>query len=90
MPMISVRAKKGVTAYTAPRGGLKIPSDAFMQVEETPYIRRLINVWGDVEVEKGVEDSAAPTPAKTASAAGAKPSQNGPVTEPIPPASNAK
>lgn len=91
MPMISVRAKKGITAYTAARGGVRIPSDNFIQVEETPYISRLVNFWQDLEVEK--QSDAKPAKADTvpaASAASAKPSSNGPVPEPTPSAANAK
>lgn len=52
MPMIKVRTVAGRKAYTAPRGGKLIPTDEFVSVEHTPYIDRLINFHGDLEVEK--------------------------------------
>lgn len=51
MPMISVRALPDRVVYDAPRGGKKVAPDAFVMVPDTPYIRRLINHWGDLELE---------------------------------------
>ena len=53
MTNISVKTAEGRVAYDAPRGGKKIPSDKFMQVRETPYIRRLIDHHGDLIEEGG-------------------------------------
>lgn len=52
MPMIKVRALPDRKAFTAARGGKLIPTDQFVAVEHTPWIDRLINFHGDIEVEK--------------------------------------
>lgn len=52
MPMIKVRAVPGRLAYDKPRGGKRISNDEFVAVEDTPYVRRLIDFHGDLEVEK--------------------------------------
>ena len=59
--MISVKAVKGRIARTSPRGEL-IPSDAYTWVEVSPYVMRLVNFWGDLEIEpaKPVAKAAAP------------------------------
>lgn len=64
MPMIYVRARPGRRAYFE---GKVIPQDKFFPVTDTPYIRRLINHWGDLEVEGGEqkEPTAKPTPDQT-------------------------
>jgi hypothetical protein len=53
---VSVKAVPGRLAFTAPRGGASIPHDRYVEVEETKYIRRLIDFHGDI-----VEEPAAPT-----------------------------
>ena len=50
MPMLQVRTKKGRRAYYENR---PIPSDKFVAVPDCPYIRRLIDHWGDLEVQGG-------------------------------------
>lgn len=62
---VKVKAVKGRIARTAPDGPF-IPDDEFVRVELTPYMRRLIDVHQDVEVE----------PTKT------KPAAKAPVTKP--------
>ena len=47
---ISVRAVTGRIARTAPNGPF-IPHDAFVEVELTAYVQRLLHVHGDIEVE---------------------------------------
>lgn len=47
---VRVKAVEGRIARRSPRGEL-IPHDRFVKVPMTQYIHRLINVWGDVEVE---------------------------------------
>lgn len=59
MALLSVRALPDRVAYDAPRGGKKIPSDQYVPVPDNAYIRRLINHWGDIEVEGA--DSVEPT-----------------------------
>jgi hypothetical protein len=62
---VSVKAVPGRLAFTAPRGGASIPHDTFVEVEETNYIRRLIDFHGDL-----VEQPVAPVAsAKTKKAA---------------------
>lgn len=49
--LISVKTKHGRVAYTAARGGELIPTDRFVLVDDTPWIRRLIDYHEDIEVE---------------------------------------
>lgn len=62
MALLKVRALPGRVAFDAPRGGKRIPSDAFVPVKDTPHIRRLVNHWGDIEIEgeAAVEPTAIP------------------------------
>lgn len=62
MSMIKVRTVKGRVAYDKPRGGKRISNDEFVPVTETPYIRRLIDFHGDLEVEKEKAKSIGSTP----------------------------
>jgi len=68
MPLISVKTKKGRVAFSASRGGVRIPDDKFVEVEQTPYINRLIDYHGDLEVEKApaAKADAKPAPAPVA------------------------
>lgn len=50
MKYIKVRAVAGRVARTA-RDGEFIPHDRYVRVDYTPYIARLLNVHGDIEVE---------------------------------------
>jgi hypothetical protein len=50
MSMIYVKAKPDRRAYYE---GRVIPQDKFIPVADTPYIRRLIDHHGDLEVEGG-------------------------------------
>jgi len=63
MAMIYVRTRPGRRAYYE---GKIIPQDKFMPVPDNPYIRRLINHHGDLEVEGGEQKKptavAAPEP----------------------------
>jgi len=52
MPMIYVRAKPDRAAFFE---GKAIPSDKFIPVTDTPYIRRLAHHWEDIEVQGGAE-----------------------------------
>ncbi len=70
MPFVSVRAKAGRIAYDSPHGDL-IPQDAYVSVEMTPWIDRLLNHHGDIELEPApvkakAAPAAAPTPAPAA------------------------
>lgn len=47
---VNVRALPDRIARVSPRGPF-IPSDAFVTVPATAYIRRLIQVHGDIEIE---------------------------------------
>lgn len=73
MSMIYVRAKAGRRAYDAPRKGKIIPHDNFVPVPDNPYIRRLIDVHEDLELQSGAsrkekekEKPATPSPAPAA------------------------
>ena len=46
--MVTVRAVKGRIARESARGRM-IPDDAFVKIPETAYLRRLIDVHGDLE-----------------------------------------
>jgi len=50
MTMIYVKAKEGRRAYYE---GKIIPQDKFIPVTDSPQVRRLIEHWGDLEVEGG-------------------------------------
>ncbi|MGY2987711.1 hypothetical protein [Bradyrhizobium sp. USDA 4508] len=50
MAMIYVRARPGRRAFFE---GRVIPEDKFIPVTDTPYIRRLVDHWGDLELEGG-------------------------------------
>jgi hypothetical protein len=52
MAMIYVRTKPGRKAFFQ---GKVIPQDKFVPVPDTPYIRRLVKVWGDLDVQGGTE-----------------------------------
>ena len=62
MAMIYVRTKPGRKAFFQ---GKVIPQDKFVPVPDPPYIRRLVKVWGDLDVQGGDEKpkskAAAPT-----------------------------
>lgn len=64
MSMISVKAREGRVARESPNGKF-IPTDKFVSVEHTAYIRRLIHEWGDLEVEpvKVASKAKSPEPA---------------------------
>lgn len=47
--MISVRTTSGRVARVSPRGEF-IPTDRFVNVLDTPYLRRLLS-YGDIELE---------------------------------------
>lgn len=50
MKTIKVKAKEGRIARESPRGPF-IPHDQYVKVPDTPYVRRLLNVHGDIELE---------------------------------------
>jgi hypothetical protein len=48
MATIYVKAKPGRAAF---HEGKKISTEDFVPVPDSPYVRRLINHWGDVELQ---------------------------------------
>jgi hypothetical protein len=52
MTLIYVKTKPDRRAYYE---GRIIPNDKFMPVQDTPYMRRLIDHWQDVILEEGSE-----------------------------------
>jgi len=50
MPMIYVKTKPGRKLFYE---GKPIPLDSFVPVNDDPYIRRLIDHWGDLEEQGG-------------------------------------
>jgi hypothetical protein len=50
MATIYVKAKPGRAAFYE---GRKISTEDFVPVPDTPYIRRLINHWKDLDVQGG-------------------------------------
>lgn len=66
MPMIYVKSRPGRRAYYE---GKMIPADKFIPVPDTPYIRRLVHHWEDLEVEGGSEGDRTKAKAKPKPAA---------------------
>lgn len=64
MPMIYVKSRPGRRAYYE---GKIIPEDKFIPVPDTPYIRRLVHHWEDLEMEGGSESDRAKGKGKTKS-----------------------
>jgi hypothetical protein len=71
MAVIYVKAKPGRRAFFE---GKQISGDDYVPVADTPYVRRLINHWGDVEQKDGKTKeptaTAAPDQGKTAESGG--------------------
>lgn len=61
MKYIKVRAVAGRVARTA-RDGDFIPHDRYVRVDFTPYIKRLLDVHGDIEVEPDASTAAPELP----------------------------
>jgi len=74
MEKISVKAVEGRVAFTAPRGGAKIPSDKYVEVDKTPWIMRLLEKHGDIVQEKASKKSQA-KPSEPASASSTDPAK---------------
>lgn len=66
MSLLSVKAKAGRVAYDRPKHGNLIPTDHYVSVEDTPYIRRLLNYHEDIELQPAEKEKPA---AKTAAVA---------------------
>lgn len=63
MAKVEVKCLEGRVAFTAARGGARIPTDKYIQVTMTPWIDRLINHHGDIEL-KPEEEPATPVQPK--------------------------
>jgi hypothetical protein len=61
MSMIYVRARPGRRVYT--QEGRVIPSDNFISVPYDSRMRRIVEHWGDVDVQEG-KDKATPVPSQ--------------------------
>ena len=85
MPMIYVKTKENRRAYFE---GRVIPQDKFIPVTDTPYIRRLIDHWGDLEVQGGEQKPAAPAQSKRHSPAPGQSAPQRTSTEARPPSRN--
>ena len=59
MATIYVKTREGRRAFYE---GRQIPNDKFTAVPDVPFIRRLIRVWGDLEVEGGDQQKAPAAP----------------------------
>jgi hypothetical protein len=81
MAMIYVRTRPGRKAFFQ---GKVIPQDNFIPVPNTPYIRRLVHVWDDLEVQGGSEGR--PSHSKEKQPMRATPGANATVTPSNPPA----
>lgn len=82
MAMIYVKSKPDRRAYYE---GRIIPTDKFVPVTDDPYIRRLVDHWGDLEVEGGAAKPAEAKPQSGRGVTGAPPKQAaGPTAEPAP------
>jgi hypothetical protein len=53
-----VKAVQGRVAFTAARGGVKIPADKYIEVDRTPWIDRLLDVHQDIIEEKSSKKQA--------------------------------
>lgn len=64
---LRVKAKEGRVAYTAARGGERIPTDRYITVEATHWVQRLLNVHRDIVLEPvaAPKTEVAPEAAKT-------------------------
>ena len=51
MPVIYVRAKPGRVARVSPKGEL-IPTDEFVPTRPSPWLDRLANHHGDIEISR--------------------------------------
>ena len=82
MPMIYVKTKPNRRAYYE---GRIIPQDQFIPVTDTPYIRRLIYHWEDLEVQGGsvTEQPQDQQQAPTQTRRGAPPRQAAPQATPV-------
>ena len=61
MAMIYVKVKPGRKAFFE---GKVLPHDKFVPVPNTPYVRRLVHHWGDLEVQGGEDLKAKPSQRK--------------------------
>jgi hypothetical protein len=61
MEKISVKAVEGRVAFTAPRDGVRIPTDRYIEVDKTKWIMRLLDHHQDI-----VQETTKSAPAKTA------------------------
>ena len=50
MANVLVKARPGRVAYTAMRGGQLIPQDRQIAVPDSPWIRKLADKHGDIEI----------------------------------------
>lgn len=55
MAKVEVKAVEGRVAFTAPRGGVRIPTDSYITVNRTSWIERLLNHHQDI-TEKSEDD----------------------------------
>jgi hypothetical protein len=51
MKTLHVRAVRGRVAFDAPSGGKRIPDDRYVAVRATPWIMRLLDEHGDIQVQ---------------------------------------
>lgn len=63
MAKVEVKCLEGRVAFTAARGGVRIPTDKYITVTMTSWIDRLINHHGDIEL-KPAEEPVLPSPLK--------------------------
>lgn len=61
MEKISVKAVEGRQAFTAARGGVKIPHDNYIEVDKTPWIMRLLQKHGDITAKDDKSSSSKKT-----------------------------
>jgi hypothetical protein len=64
MAQIYVKTKEGRMLFLE---GKPIPHDKFVPVTDSPYIRRLVHHWGDLEVEGGADKSTGAAPRRSKS-----------------------
>lgn len=68
--IIRVKAAPGRVAFSAPRGGRRIPEDAAIAIPLTPWVQSLIDNHGDVIVVGDEPAPEAPATKKAAHKAG--------------------
>jgi hypothetical protein len=58
--IVDVKARKGRVAFTAARGGVRIPNDRFISVAKSDWLVSLAEKHGDIEMKRPEKKQKAP------------------------------